>query len=147
MKTTLTYNDKQYVAQLSKPLDISIPIGQVRCFYAPKVSMEPYRSGDFVGSVKRGAPVNFYNVGLNPHGNGTHTECCGHITKKQESINQQLKTFHHVAKLVTVTPVPRGKNDKVITVTNLKQALNKDIPSAVIIRTCLLYTSPSPRDS
>ncbi len=135
MKTTLLHNGNQYTARLSEPLDISIPMGEARCFYAPKVTMEPFRSGDFIGSVRHGAPVNFYNVSLNPHGNGTHTECCGHITKNQESINSALKSFHHVAKLVTIKPVARGKNDKVITVTALRQALNKDIPAAVIIRT------------
>ena len=135
MKVTIDYNDSKYQADLSKPLDISIPYGQVRCFYAPKVVMQPFTDGSFIGSVKKGAPVNFYDVQLNPHGNGTHTECLGHITRKQESVNQQLKTFHHVAQLVTVTPVSRGKSDRVITVSLIKKAITKPLPPTIVIRT------------
>lgn len=135
MKVSLTHNQVTYIADLSKPLDISIPLGQAKCFYAPDVTMTPYTSGDFIGSVKKGAPVNFYNVTLNPHGNGTHTECLGHITRKQESINRQLKTFHHIAQLITVQPTPRRKSDKVITLTSIKKAITQPLPPALIIRT------------
>lgn len=131
----LTHDDKTYTVDLSQPLDISIPLGQVRCFYAPPVTKVPYESGDFVGSVKKGAPVNFYNVELNPHGNGTHTECLGHITKKQESINKTLKQFHFIASLVTVELTDRIKSDKVITLSNLKAVCPKVCPAALVIRT------------
>lgn len=135
MNIKVKHKDKTYNADLSKPLDISIPLGQVKCFYAPDVTMTPYASGDFIGSVKKGAPVNFYNVTLNPHGNGTHTECLGHITRKQESVNKQLKSFHHFAQLITVPLTSRGKNDKVITVTSIRKTLPKSAPAALIIRT------------
>ena len=103
MKIKVDYQEGTYQADLTKPIDISIPYGQVRCFYAPPVVMQPFTDGNFIGSVKKGAPVNFYNVQLNPHGNGTHTECLGHITRKQESVNQQLKSYHHMAQPVSYT--------------------------------------------
>ena len=49
--------------------------------------------GDWVGDVKQGGSVNFRNISFNPHGNGTHTECVGHISKEDFSINQCLKKF------------------------------------------------------
>jgi len=135
MKIQLTHNGVSYKTDLSKPIDISIPLGQVRCFYAPPVTAVPYVSGDFIGSVKKGAPVNFYNVELNPHGNGTHTECLGHITKKQESINKELKQFHFIAQLVTVDLKTKGKSDQIITHSALKSVCPKNLPPAIILRT------------
>ncbi len=124
-----------YSADLSQPIDISLPIGQVSCFYAPKFDMKPYRSGNFVGAVKAGAPVNFFNVFFNPHGNGTHTECIGHITEDQQSINQTLKQYHFMARLVSVELVAQANGDQVITLDTLREQLSDPLPEAVIIRT------------
>ena len=135
MKITLVHNTLEYQADLSAPIDLSISLGQVRCFYAPPVKMTPYVSGDFIGSVKKGAPVNFYNVELNPHGNGTHTECLGHVTKKQESVNKAVKQYHYLAQVVTVGLTSRGKSDKVITLKSIKTNCPKELPEALVIRT------------
>ncbi len=135
MKVIIDYLQGRYSSDLSEPLDISIPFGQARCFYAPPVMMQPYQSGDFIGSVKKGAPVNFYDVSLNPHGNGTHTECLGHITKKQESINQILKNYHFIAQLISVPLEDKNKADKIISLKSIKAKLGKTAPAAVIIRT------------
>ena len=56
------YNGQSYQCDLSKPLDISIPIGQVKCFYATDFKTTPYQAGEFVGAVKAGASVNFFDV-------------------------------------------------------------------------------------
>lgn len=135
MIITTSYKDKDYSCDLSKPLDISIPVGQVKCFHSTDYKATPYTAGDFIGSVKKGAPVNFYDIQLNPHGNGTHTEGLGHITKKQESINSILKQFHFVAKVISVDVKTKANGDKVITKAALKTACNKEVPSALIIRT------------
>ena len=128
------YKEQRYTADLSQPIDISIPVGKVKCFYSTDFKKRPYTSGDFIGSVKAGAPVNFYDIQLNPHGNGTHTECLGHITKKQESINDQLKQFHFIAELITVKCEEKKNGDQVITQKRLKAAC-KTFTEAVIIRT------------
>lgn len=135
MNITVHHQGRDYTTDLSQPIDISISLGQARCFYAPQVVMTPYQNGDFIGSVKKGAPVNFYNVKLNPHGNGTHTECLGHITKKQESVNQKLQTYHFIAELITVALTKRGKSDQVITLKNLKAAMSGESTEAIVIRT------------
>jgi len=138
MKIQLEIHKHTYSADLSQPIDISIPLGQVKCFHAPDVIMTPYISGDFIGSVNAGAPVNFYNVQLNPHGNGTHTECLGHITKKQESINQTLKKFHFVSYLLTAEIETLDNEDRVIT----KEAIQKNFPDAEI-DAIIIRTSPN----
>ncbi|MBK8722239.1 MAG: cyclase family protein [Saprospiraceae bacterium] len=135
----LTHNQNTYEVDLSKPIDISIPLiedeNQVNCFYAPFFETAPVRMGDFVGSTAEGGAVNFLNVRINPHGNGTHTECVGHIAKEHYSINKCLKNYHKIAKLHTVIPTILENGDRVILKNQLEHLLEKNEVEAIIIRT------------
>ena len=131
----ITYDGHGYQCDLSKPLDISVPAGQVRCFYATEFAAYPYVSGSFTGSVKAGAPVNFFEVRINPHGNGTHTECFGHITEEQEVLDDHMQKYHFVARLVSVSWEGGENGDRVVTAQNLRAVCPGFLPEAVIIRT------------
>ena len=131
----IIHNEITYNCDLSKPLDISIALGKVRCFYAEDVRITPFESGCFIGSVKNGAPVNFYNVFFNPHGNGTHTEGLGHITLDQEHISSCLKKYHFIAKVVSVDLETLSNGDQVITGQEMKRKCQNDLPEALVIRT------------
>ena len=135
MKIQLKHNGKTLLADLSQPIDISIPVGDVRCFYSTEFKATPYVSGEFIGSVNKGAPVNFYDVQMNPHGNGTHTECLGHITKKQEFVTDQLKNFHFLASLVSIELIKLENGDEVVDLSALQRSLGSDPNEAVILRT------------
>lgn len=130
----LTYNDELYKSDLSKPLDISIPVGRVRCFYSTHFSTTPYVSGDWIGSVKEGAPVNFFDIQMNPHGNGTHTECLGHITAAHEYITESMNQYHFIAKVISVV-LDEVNGDRILSQDTLEKACGKEIPEALIIRT------------
>jgi kynurenine formamidase len=101
------------------------------------------KSGDFVGSVKGGGPVNFRDLFLNPHGNGTHTECLGHITETVHSVNEQPRPSFHKALLLNVAPSeqrtdesPREKGDAVIHKEGIEKALDRhEGITALILRT------------
>lgn len=140
MLATIQQNDQSFQIDLTQALDISIPLDEgvetVNCFYAPFMETAPVVAGDFVGSTKQGGLVNFLNVRLNPHGNGTHTECVGHIAKESYSINQSLKRFHFLAYLTSIYPQKIENGDRVITLEQMQAALeNMDFPEAIIIRT------------
>ena len=135
MKVIISHNKHTYFANLNKAIDLSIPIGDVKCFFAPDIKMTPLQSGDFIGAVKQGAPINFFNVAFNPHGNGTHTECMGHITKKQQSVNKHLRRFHFVSYLGSVLLKTTKNGDQVITANHLKKSFPKKLPKAIILRT------------
>ncbi|MEM0993926.1 MAG: cyclase family protein [Bacteroidota bacterium] len=135
MLIQLTHAGKNYQCDLAQPIDIAIPAGQVKCFYATDFEARPYVSGDFVGSVVAGAPVNFFDLQINPHGNGTHTECLGHITKQQELVNDHLQQFHFVAQVVSVALTKQPNGDQIITKTALQTACPDTLPDAIIIRT------------
>lgn len=140
MLATINYSGQTFSFDLSRPIDISIAVGQVKCFYATDFIKEPYTSGDFIGSVQKGSSVNFYNLKMNPHGNGTHTECLGHISLAHESINDQLSMFHFVSALVSV-PYIDVDGDKVICLDQFKKHCHWDLPNALIIR-----SMPNDRD-
>ncbi|MBK7869946.1 MAG: cyclase family protein [Saprospiraceae bacterium] len=139
MQIELSHQNQRYCADLSKPIDISIPLKEgletVNCFYAPPMEAAPVVAGSFIGSTIKGGSVNFLNVKVNPHGNGTHTECVGHISKEPYTINQSLKNFHFLAQLVSIYPKKTLNGDRVILKEQLEEALGKNAPEAVVIRT------------
>jgi len=91
--------------------------------------------GDWIGDVSKGGSVNFRTVTFNPHGNGTHTECVGHISKEFVTINHCLKKFMFLAELVTILPKELANGDFVITKEHLETALEGKRPEAIVIRT------------
>lgn len=139
MEILVTYQGISYRADLSQPCDISYPLipgqSEPKCFWAPDVIATPVRSGDWIGSTKEGSPVNFYDVQLNPHGNGTHTECVGHIADKQYSVQESLDKHHHFAQLITLAPTIIENGDHVISADQLENALKDIRCEAIIIRT------------
>lgn len=140
MKVNISIKDKSYSVDLKKGMDISIPLvsgsKQVNCFWAPLFEISPVKTEHFVGSIEEGGLVNFKNVRINPHGNGTHTECIGHISKEVFNINQVLKEFHHIAELITIIPQKLENGDRVITESTLKPILDElGDYKALIVRT------------
>ncbi|MBC8045833.1 MAG: cyclase family protein, partial [Fimbriimonadaceae bacterium] len=129
---------KNYQFDLSKPLDISTPLHtgqkQINCYYAPPFRTEPVVMGNFIGDTEKGGLLNYKNVFLNPHGNGTHTECVAHISNKKVTINQTLQQFHFLAQLITVQPKISDNNDAIIFAAQLENVIEKDI-EAIVIRT------------
>lgn len=138
MQTTIQYRDKIYRADLSAPIDISIPLRASEdnpvAWYLGAPEITPVQLGDWTGSVASGASTNFNNIRFNPHAHGTHTECAGHITRELYSINDVLKRFFFVSELISVQPEPRGE-DFVITREQVETAVSGKDAEAVIIRT------------
>jgi len=148
MKTTLQHNSQILEIDLSKPIDISIPLSNTDknpiAWYIEKPQIEPVVFGDWIGKVSEGSSTNFNNIFFNPHGHGTHTECLGHITCEFYSINQCLKQFFFTAELISILP-ENVKGDLVITKDQIQQHFvisteekshnNFCNPEAIIIRT------------
>jgi arylformamidase len=139
----LSLDNNRYILT-EKGMDISIPLSSdpksVLAWYCEPIKIEPVVAGSFVGEVKQGGSVNFRNVTLNLHGNGTHTECVGHISEEDYSLNQCLKEFHFIAQLISVEPV-RKLNERYQTTEHMitrdllsMHTINKDT-KALVIRT------------
>jgi len=131
--------DVRYRADLSQAIDLSIVLRNglenPNCFWAPPVEYSPVVAGDFVGSTERGGPVNFFNVRLNPHGNGTHTECVGHIARERYVLHTCLREHHFLAKVVSLYPRPAGNGDRVILRDQIEEVLVPGEAEAFVLRT------------
>lgn len=138
MIATIQYNSRKLQIDLSKPLDISIPLraskSNVNAWYIDEPKITPVVVDQDSISVSEGASVNFNNIQFNPHAHGTHTECVGHITETIHSVNQSLKSFFFLAEVVTVAPEVRDE-DTVISKAQLQFALGNKKRDAIVIRT------------
>ena len=132
------HQEKNYEANLSMPFDLSIPLfsgaQNPNAFYIDNPLFEPVKVGTFIGSVLEGGACNCENLKLNAHGNGTHTECVGHISKERITINQTLKNFFAIAQVISVLPQQLENGDNIVTLQSIAKQYNP-MADAVIIRT------------
>ena len=144
MLPTFPHAGRTYSYDPAAPIDISLPLApgddQVNCFWAEPVQFDTIRVGSFVGSVALGGSTNYQRIHVTPHGNGTHTECYGHISPDPGvTLNQCLRRFLFVARLVSVVPRPQPNGDLVVMLADvqvaLAQQLDRSIPEALILRT------------
>lgn len=139
MKARITFKNKIFKVDFNQPHDISLPLRADEAATAwgcPPVKIEPVVAGNFKGAVKLGGSVNFKNVSFNPHGNGTHTECVGHITREAQSVNKALEKYFFLALLISVKPDLMGNSDQVIMPHAFKKLfLPGEGIEAVVVRT------------
>ncbi|MCH2034501.1 MAG: cyclase family protein [Tenacibaculum sp.] len=138
MIAEIKHNSKKYKIDLSKPIDISIPIDiqaqNVNAWYLDDPKIFPEQFDEQIISVSEGAAVNFNSIQFNPHSHITHTECVGHITKEVHSVNKNLSQFFFFAEVVTVAPESKD-GDEVISKKQLQFALGNKKRDAIVIRT------------
>lgn len=138
MKLFIELAQKKYAIEVSQPLDISIPMhsgtSNPNAFGIQPPLFEPYKAGGFIGSVAMGGSVNCENLFLNAHGNGTHTECIGHISKERISINSCLKQFIFSCEVISAAPEQISNGDFVITLKKVQEKLVHHLPEAIAIR-------------
>ncbi len=138
MITTIKHLNQSFTIDLSKPLDISIPLraskDNVNAWYIDPPKIEPVTNGQWIGKVSEGSSTNFNTITFNPHSHGTHTECVGHITSDFHDINKTLTQFFFKAELITIKPKKEG-DDYIITAQQLKKEITAIGSKALVIRT------------
>ncbi len=151
MKATLHMPHGDVVVDLSTGRDISTTLefhgSQANAFGLPRATAEAFQAGPFVGDTREGGSVNCETVTLNPHGNGTHTECVGHIVNERVRVSDVLEDTLNLAQIVSVTPetlgecgesydAPHKPEDHVVTKAALVAAWhNTEGVDAMIVRT------------
>ncbi|HZV67903.1 MAG TPA: cyclase family protein [Saprospiraceae bacterium] len=130
----LEWNGTTLHADVSEGYCIAIPLDhttdQPNAYYAPLYEATPVKVGTWIGDTREGGSVNFYNLRINPHGNGTHTECMGHISLQRFSIHHALGPGYFVAQLISVYPNQKENGDRII-----EQLTWEPGVEAIIIRT------------
>jgi kynurenine formamidase len=140
MLLNLQRGNAYFQVDAAQPLDISLPLHvngkNVNCYYAEEPTADVIRFGSsFVGSVAEGGSCNYQRLHLTPHGNGTHTECYGHISADGATIHDCLCQFLFFARLVSVQPEKLPNGDFCIMPEQLMLAISENVPDALIIRT------------
>ena len=134
----LEYNGQSYRVAVASWVDISLPVTErptVRAFHLPPATFTPFRAGDFIGSVEQGGPVRCEIVSVAPHGDGTHTECVGHVGGKGFSVLHAIREPVMIAQLITVPLHRREDGDLVVRKEDLAAAWPDVVTQALIVRT------------
>ncbi len=138
MKADLRYAQMSVSVDFSKPIPLSLPIRRDHCnpnaYFLPAPLFEPFRAQGFIGSVAEGGPVNCELIHLAPHGNGTHTECVGHISRETRYLCDCAFESLSFARLARVQPEPRD-GDEVISLHSVRDALRGFQGSSLVLRT------------
>lgn len=137
MLVGINIENENYLVDLNQGIDLSFPLNHgksnPKCFYAPDPHFEPVKTDTFIGSTAEGSPVNFFNVFFNPHGNGTHTECVGHIAKEKYHINDCLIESYFMAKLIKLKLEKTKSGDYIISKKALQKKIKDNKHKALII--------------
>lgn len=137
MHLSIDISGNNFTFDSSKGVDLSIPITRdgntLNAYSLPDPNIEPFQVEGFIGSVEDGGPVNCENIFFNAHGNGTHTECVGHISKEKHSIINSISEYFFTSQLITVVP-NEVNGDFIIEKSSIEGALQDGI-KAIIIRT------------
>ncbi len=134
------HSGNSYTTDLNEPIDISLPIkngdDNPNCFWAEPVDISTIVVGDFIGSVAQGGSTNYQRLSMTPHGNGTHTECYGHISADPNAtIDQCLNKYHFVSVLISVPLTTLSNSDQIVTYEDFIAQLGDQKVDAIIIRT------------
>lgn len=94
-KISFEVDGESYRADLGHVYDLAIRLDfdgpQPNAFHLCEARAAAVEASDFVGDTRRGGSANCADVHLNPHGNGTHTECVGHIVDEPVVVGELAK--------------------------------------------------------
>ena len=111
MKTRVWIFGQEAEADLAFPVDLSRTVTfagaedgatPLQAFGLPAAQSEHVRGEGYLLDVRQGGSVNCSTLSLSPHGNGTHTECVGHVVKDAVSINAIAPRVPLVAWVLTI---------------------------------------------
>ena len=136
MIAEMVFKGQKVKVDLANGLNITLPVKHlqngVNAYGLTEPEFKPFRFGNLVGSVAEGGSVNCEDILFNPHGNGTHTECYGHISKERVHVIEKVREHHFWSQLISVTPVAEA-DDLVITKESLAAiTIEKDVKTLVI---------------
>lgn len=144
MKISIQFKNStaQHALDLSKGISLTQQINRepddnVNAYFIPPPQFTPFKMGSFIGSVALGGACNCEDITFNAHGNGTHTECVGHVAKESVYMTEITLPIFCEALLIDVKPVKLQNGDYIIDATSYDW---ESLPTAeaIIIRSGLI---------
>lgn len=135
MKLNIEHNYKNYFVDLTQFHSLALGFGpgadNPNAFYINPAQIVPIRVGDFVGSVSEGGSANCEVVTYCAHGNGTHTECVGHIAKNRVHVSECKFNPSMLAQVISVDLVNKD-GDWVIDSECLMNISFESVPALIV---------------
>lgn len=157
MRMTFKSGGRTFAFDSKRAIDLSIPLDfhgtQPNAFHLPQAAAAAAESGTFVGDTREGGSCNCETITLNPHGNGTHTECIGHITSDRIWVTSVLADTLFPATVVTVEPERWNEKsdefqrpgDVAITWSAIERAIESlEVVDQDFLRALVIRTTPNP---
>ncbi len=132
----------------STPIDLSIPLRRQpmlnpSAFYLENIQYQTVEAGGFIGDTQRGGSCNCETITFNPHGNGTHTECAGHISREPIYISDVLDGTMFRSLLIDI-PLPADfVGAYAITADDVRTALSPYLDHDMHIEALVIRTLPN----
>jgi arylformamidase len=99
---------RRFVADVATAHDLAVRLEfdgpQPNAFFLERARAEAVEADGFVGDTRLGGSANCQDVRLNPHGNGTHTECVGHIVDEEVAVGELARHPLMPATVISVAP-------------------------------------------
>lgn len=136
MQGLIVVNGQNYQFDLTQFCEIHIPVKRnngVASFGIENAQYQVYQSGEFIGSKAQGSSCNLETITFTPHGNGTHTECVGHIANEVYLVNDFVLDIFYNAYLISL-PIKSIGDDNIVDFSSFDWKLLQDC-KAIIIRT------------
>lgn len=135
MKFSIEYKNIDYSVNLSNFYSLALGFGpdaeNPNAFHINPAEITPIRVGDFVGCVAEGGSANCEIVTYCAHGNGTHTECVGHIAKERIYVSDCQFSPNMLAQVISVDLVCK-QGDWVIDLESLDNISFESVPALVV---------------
>ncbi len=131
------HKESNYTADLNAAIEIGIPIQRnegVSCFSIANAQYKVYEDQGFIGSIAQGSGCNLETITFTPHGNGTHSECLGHISKEVFHVNDCIKDKHYVALVLSFSAKQTTSGQQIVDFSNLNFE-DLEAVDALVIRT------------
>ncbi|MFM2133785.1 MAG: hypothetical protein RL156_1066 [Bacteroidota bacterium] len=140
MKARISLSTGEKTVDFSRPIRISMPLSRYganpNAYHLPTALVTHVSAGGFIGDVSAGGSCNCDILTLAPHGNGTHTECVGHISADRLFIKDTLACTLAHARIQSLTHKHPFKNgDRVISASDIAECLKNFTGDALVVRT------------
>ena len=101
-------------------------------YYLNQAEFKAVITDDFIGDVQKGGACNCEDITFNAHGNGTHTECVGHVSKESIYMDQVIMPPYLTCHLVHANAKHLANGDLIVDLNSYPWQNLTDLDAVII---------------